>query len=336
MQINHSNALSVITSAILSVFAFFIILVVALSHNDLLRIKYLVLIPIITFIFSFVLIKYFAEQYLYNKLKVIYKIINKQLRENDLIQAEQDIAEWMQKRNVQIADYQKQVKFRKEFLGNVSHELKTPLTSVQAYIETLLHNNLNEEKRQEYLKKALKNTLRLNEIVVDLQQIHDLETSEIGLNFENFSIVELIQESMERTEILRAEKNINIGFKNDSLKIANVIADEEKIKQVLDNLITNALKYSNSGGNVEIGVYDFNKKYIIEISDNGIGIDEKEHQRIFERFYRAEKSRTRTNGGSGLGLSIVKHIIEAHNEKIFVKSMPNEGSTFSFTLKKAK
>jgi two-component system phosphate regulon sensor histidine kinase PhoR len=146
----------------------------------------------------------------------------------------------------------------------------------------------------------------------------------------------LIQESIERTEILRKERNINISIKNDAIKDAIVFADEERIKQVLDNLITNAVKYNIDEGKVEIGIYDFNKKYIIEISDNGIGINEKEQQRIFERFYRAEKSRNRMNGGSGLGLSIVKHIIEAHNEKIFLQSTPNKGSTFSFTLKKAK
>jgi two-component system phosphate regulon sensor histidine kinase PhoR len=176
MKINHSSTLSLLASGIISVFVFFLFLIIALFNSELLRIQLLVFIPFFTFIFSFIIIKYFAEQYLYNKLKVIYKIINKQLKEIDLIQAEQDIAEWMQDRNIQLADYQKQMKFRKEFLGNVSHELKTPLTSIQAYIETLQHTNLNEEKRFEYLQKAMKNTMRLNEIVSDLQQIHDLET----------------------------------------------------------------------------------------------------------------------------------------------------------------
>lgn len=336
MKINHSSTLSLLASGIISVFVFFLFLIIALFNNELLRIRFLVFIPFFTFIFSFIIIKYFAEQYLYNKLKVIYKIINKQLKDIDLLQAEQDIAEWMQDRNIQLAEYQKQMKFRKEFLGNVSHELKTPLTSIQAYIETLQHSNLNEEKRLEYLQKAMKNTLRLNEIVSDLQQIHDLETNEIGLKYQKFQILELIQESIERTEILRKERNIKINIKNDAIKDAIVFADEERIKQVLDNLITNAVKYNIDEGKVEIGIYDFNKKYIIEISDNGIGINEKEQQRIFERFYRAEKSRNRMNGGSGLGLSIVKHIIEAHNEKIFLQSTPNKGSTFSFTLKKAK
>jgi two-component system phosphate regulon sensor histidine kinase PhoR len=225
--------------------------------------------------------------------------------------------------------------FRKEFLGNVSHELKTPLFTAQGYILTLLEGEISDKKqRQKYLKKAAQNVERLNFIVKDLDMISKLETG-MNLKFETFNIVKLINEVFDMLEIKAGKKNITLTFDKQYKYPLFVNADMKRIEQVLINLISNSINYGKIKGTTTLVIKSFQKdKFIIKVKDDGIGIEQKDLPRLFERFYRVDKSRSRKQGGSGLGLSIVKHIVEAHKQQIFVKSKKGSGSEFSFTLNK--
>ncbi|NUM32268.1 MAG: sensor histidine kinase [Bacteroidetes bacterium] len=226
-------------------------------------------------------------------------------------------------------------KYRREYIGNVSHELKTPVFNIQGYISTLLEGGIDDKKISiNFLEKADKNVDRMISIIDDLQTISLLETGELKLDFETFEINELIIEVIENENDNAGKNNIFIDFKKTNEIF--VTADRNRIKQVLSNLILNSIKYGKQeGGKTILRIYELENYIKIEISDNGIGIDNKHLGRIFERFYRVDNSRSREKGGSGLGLSIVKHIIEAHRQKIEVISTPGSGTIFSFSLSKA-
>ena len=228
--------------------------------------------------------------------------------------------------------------YRKEFMGNVSHELKTPLFTVQGYILTLLDGAMKDKSvRKKYLQRASKGVERLIYIVKDLDMITKLETGDLHLYIEDFDIVELIQNSFDLLEMKAAKKNITLTFDMDYQEAIWVRADEERIQQVITNLVVNSIKYGKEGGTTEISIENLIKnKVIVRVTDNGEGIAKDNIPRLFERFYRVDKSGSRKEGGSGLGLSIVKHIIEAHDEKIYVESVFGVGSEFSFTLEKSK
>jgi two-component system phosphate regulon sensor histidine kinase PhoR len=225
--------------------------------------------------------------------------------------------------------------FRKEFLGNVSHELRTPLFTAQGYILTLLGDTMEDpDLLQKYLNRANKSLERLDAIVKDLDVISKLETG-MKLNYSHFNIVNLVNEVFEMLEMNAAKRNITLSF--DKLYDAPLLvnADIEKIQQLLINLITNSINYGKLGGKTIVSIRSHSrKKFIIKIADNGIGIDPVHIPRLFERFYRADKSRSREHGGSGLGLAIVKHIVEAHDQELFVESNLGKGSVFGFTLNK--
>ena len=224
--------------------------------------------------------------------------------------------------------------YRKEFIGDLAHELKTPLFMVQSYIFTLLDEKIKDKKiRQKYLKKAANGVDRLSFIINDLDIITQFETGVSTLDLERFNIVELVNELTEMLEIQAIDKEINLIYNPIKKPTIMVFADKERITQVLSNLIVNSFKYGVKGGTTEIEINELNdSKILVRVIDNGRGIGEEHLPRIFERFYRVEKTRNRNEGGSGLGLSIVKHIIEAHNEQIYVESAENTGSEFSFTL----
>ena len=173
-------------------------------------------------------------------------------------------------------------------------------------------------------------------IVEDLESITKLETGELKPQYSVFDIVKVTEEIFELEHMLSKERKISLQFANKPDKPIMITADKKRIIEVLTNLITNGIKYGKKKGHIKVGFYDFDEKIMIEVSDNGIGIDKKDLPRIFERFYRVDKSRSREQGGTGLGLSIVKHIIEAHNQTINVQSVLDEGTTFTFTLEKAK
>ena len=225
--------------------------------------------------------------------------------------------------------------YRREFLGNVSHELKTPLFNLQGFILTLMDGGIHDPHvNVDFLQKSQKNIERMITIVEDLEVISRLETGEATPMLSNFSITALAREVMEFLEPTASENQIKLLFAAEYNDNMMVRADKEKIRTVLTNLMLNSIKYGKDGGRTKVSFYDMDENYLIEISDNGVGIEEQHISRLFERFYRVDKHRSRAQGGSGLGLAIVKHIIEAHDQTINVRSAPGVGSTFSFTLKK--
>ena len=303
------------------------------------------------FLLSYFVFSYILKRYIYDKIKIIYKTIhtfkvsaeNKNrtvdLRQNIFGKVKEDVSEWAEEHKREIDDLKKLELYRREFLGNVSHELKTPIFNIQGYILTLLDGALDDpDVNKDYLEKTEKNIERMINIVQDLEIISQLESGEIKLLPVKFEMVAFTREIFEMLEIKAHKRNISFEFHDSIDEDSEVFveADKEKIRQVLINLIENSIKYGNEGGRTKVSFYDMDENVLVEISDNGIGVDAKDIPRLFERFYRVDKSRSRNQGGSGLGLAIVKHIIESHQQTVNVRSAPGIGSTFSFTLKKEK
>lgn len=279
---------------------------------------------------------------IYKKINPLYKTIKninfypRDFNNSDILdQAEDDVSNWSKKKTLEITQLKQLEKYRREFLGNVSHELKTPIFNIQGYISTLLDGALEDKNvNRQYLERAEKSINRLILIVNDLESISRLESGELKLEVQDFNIVKLIRESFELHELMASEMEIKLKFAHKFDKPVMVIADRKKIYEVINNLVTNSIKYGKRNGTTIVDLHDMDESIMVEITDNGIGIAEKDIPRIFERFYRTDKSRSREKGGTGLGLAIVKHIIEAHKQIINVSSKKGEGSTFTFTLKK--
>ena len=250
----------------------------------------------------------------------------------------QEIDKFARDKKIEIEALKVREEYRREFLGNVSHELKTPLFTVQGYILTLLDGAMNDKNlREKYIERASKGIERLGYIINDLDMITKLEVGDLSLTLEEFDIVELVKNVFDLLEMKASKKKITLTFDTEYNKPIQVHADKERIQQVLANLIVNSIKYGQEKGTTEVSVENLIKnKVIVRVTDNGEGIAKRHLSRLFERFYRVDKSGSRKEGGSGLGLSIVKHIIEAHDEKIYVESEFGVGSEFSFTLEKVK
>ena len=234
---------------------------------------------------------------------------------------------------------QDQENYRREFLGNISHELKTPLFTIQGYILTLVEGGALKDKkvREKYLRRAAKGVDRIISIVKDLDLITQFESGIKTVDRSDFNIYDLVDNVFDLLEFESEKNNISLKLENIDNPLIYVNADQERILQVLTNLIVNSIKYGSNNGHTEVKVEDYNKeKVIVRVIDNGEGIEQEHLPRLFERFYRIDKNRSRKKGGSGLGLSIVKHIIEAHQEEIFVESKIGEGTEFTFTLQKPK
>lgn len=304
---------------------------------------------IITLITSFVVFYYLIERYIYSKIKLIYKLIHNLKLGKDLKDAlgeyvssdpindvEHEVKEWAKDKKIEIETLKSQEQFRREFLSNVSHEFKTPLFAIQGYIDAIQNDGLDDpELTRLFLEKAARNVDRLSFLVKDLDDISKLESGEIPMHYEKFDLGELVKEVFESLELKARDHKIRLVFK-DKYDIDDLVyADREKIRQVLVNLIDNSFKYGREGGTTAIKTFPLHDQLLIEVTDDGVGIEEKSLPRLFERFYRTEKSRSRRIGGSGLGLAIVKHIIEAHEQTITVRSTEGVGSTFAFTLQKA-
>lgn len=328
--------------ALLSLLLFFVLNIFWETGIDLYK---LLFIAVIIFIISYVVFSYFLERFIYRKIKVIYKYIhelkqsdsnNKIRLQDDVIQdVENEVSEWANNKKLEIAELKKMEVFRRDYLGNVSHELKTPIFNIQGYIESLIDGGRKDKKiTKKFLNKALNNVNRLSLIVDDLEMISRSDSGKLQLEYEIFNLKNLISEIIESLEIQRKEAEITLDFKDLNQTSYKVYADRERIRQVLINLISNSIKYSEKGGKTLIACYDMDENILIEVSDNGIGIDKKHLSHLFERFYRVDKNRSRNIGGTGLGLSIVKHIVEAHKQNINVRSTVDVGSTFGFTLKK--
>ncbi|ALJ05883.1 histidine kinase [Pseudalgibacter alginicilyticus] len=306
----------------------------------------ILIFAICCYFFSFLVIQYRVERFIYKRVKKIYDdltllestSLTKGPITTDMNTLTQEIDKFARNKKLQIETLKVREKYRKEFFGNVSHELKTPLFTVQGYILTLLEGAMNDEKlREKYLERASKGVERLSYIVKDLDMITKLEVGDLSLNIETFDIVELIKSVFDMLEMKAHKKRITLTFDTNYRNPILVNADKERIQQVIVNLIVNSIKYGQERGTTEVSIENLIKnKVIVRVTDNGEGIAKAHISRLFERFYRVDKSGSRKEGGSGLGLSIVKHIIEAHDEKIYVESEFDVGSEFSFTLEKAK
>ena len=290
---------------------------------------------------------FIIRKYVAYKLKPIYSIVlSRDVHTNEILSELKDkrvenigeeLTAWADTNDKEIARLKEAEQFRKQYLGNVAHELKTPIFNIQGYISTLLDGGLEDELiNRKYLERAEKSIDRLINIVNDLDTISKLENSMNKLNLEKFDIVALAKEIAEQAEIEADKKHIRISVKGvENLPSPFwVLADKHYIGQVFVNLIINSIRYGKEGGQTRVHFRDMLDKILIEVEDNGLGIGKEDLPRVFERFYRTDKGRSREQGGTGLGLAIVKHIIEAHGERISVRSEPGVGSTFSFTLKK--
>jgi two-component system phosphate regulon sensor histidine kinase PhoR len=323
-------------------------LINALAFYFFVRTNYWIILvfAIVIYIVCFFIIQFRVEKFIYNRIKKIYddvslldtSNIGEQKITTNMETLTKEVERFAQHKKLEIEALKIRENYRKEFVGNVSHELKTPLFTVQGYILTLLDGALKDKKvRKKYLESASKGVERLIYIVKDLDMISKLEAGDLNLNREQFNIVELIRNVFDLLEIKALRKEIVLIIDDVLEDEILVNADKERIQQVLTNLIDNSIKYGKKGGTTEVSIEDLIKnKIIVRVTDNGEGIESNHLTRLFERFYRVDKSGSREEGGSGLGLSIVKHIIDAHNEKIYVESQFGIGSEFSFTLEKAK
>jgi len=304
-------------------------------------------IALVVFFAIFLVIFYSLNSFIFEKIKPIYKTIQsvsfdenrlkKDLEEKDIMQdVQNDVMRWAKLKTKEISQLRQLEKYRREFLGNVSHELKTPIFNIQGYILTLLDGGLEDQNiNKHYLERTEKSINRLISIVNDLESISLLESVKLKLDIQRFDIVKLLEECIEDQHMFSKEKKIKIKSVKSYEKSVFVMANRERIREAIENLLINSIKYGKKNGYTGIEVLNMEDNVMVEISDNGIGISEKDLPRIFERFFRTDKSRSREMGGTGLGLSIVKHILEAHNQTINVQSTYGKGTSFSFTLRKA-
>jgi two-component system, OmpR family, phosphate regulon sensor histidine kinase PhoR len=302
---------------------------------------------IIIFAGSYLLILTIIQNFIYKKIKLIYKFIHQTkaskkeemyykyiLPKKSIDEVWEDVENWGEQRSREIEMLKKNEKFRKEFLQNLSHEFKTPVFAIQGYVDTLLQGAMEDpDVNRRFLGKTAKNVERLVTLIKDLDEISKLERGEIKLHKQNFVIQDLVKEVFESLSWKAEAKQISFSLKKGCEKPLVVFGDKEKLRQVLINLVDNAIKYGKQGGTVVASMYNTDDSYILtEISDDGIGIPEKYLDRVFERFFRTDEGRNREASGSGLGLSISKHIIEAHGQNIHVRSKENVGTSIGFTL----
>ncbi|MFT4154631.1 sensor histidine kinase [Parafilimonas sp.] len=303
----------------------------------------------IIFMLAFFLIRFVLNKFIYRKIKVIYKYIyqtkaNKReeiyqkyiLPKKSIEEVNNDVEKWAEQQAAVIDDLKNNERYRREFLQNLAHEIKTPIFAIQGYVDTLLGGAMeNPAIAKKFLENTSRNVTRMVDLVHDLDEITRLESGEQLLHKKKFVMQEVIREVFETLSKKAAEKNIHCSIKKGCEQPVEVFADKEKISRVLINLVDNAIKYGKTDGHVTAGIYNTDEKHIlIEISDNGIGIAGRHLSRVFERFYRTDTGRSRNAGGTGLGLAICKHIIEAHNQSIHVRSKENVGTTTGFTLDK--
>jgi len=299
------------------------------------------------FLCSYWLILFTLQNFIYRKIKLIYKLIYQTkatkreefyfktiLPQKSIDEVRKDVETWAEQKTAEIELLRHNEKFRKEFLQNLSHELKTPVFAIQGYVDTLLNGAIhNPEVNIRFLTNTSGNIERLVTLLNNLDEISKLEVGELTLHKESFIIQDLVKEIFESLLLKARAREIKCSIKKGCELPLSVYADKEKIRQVFINLVDNALKYGKAHGTVEAGFYAVDgKTVLIEISNEGDGIAEEHLPRLFERFYRTDHARSRKVGGSGLGLSICKHIIEAHGQAIHVRSTVNVGTTFGFSL----
>jgi two-component system phosphate regulon sensor histidine kinase PhoR len=346
MKKSRTGNLSAILSLIITGLYFSIFVFFCIFYFNSLYWQYLILSSIGLFLISFIILRYALEKFIAEKIRPIYKTIfnlkapkgkeNKQPEmSGDISSVNQQVIKWAEDKKEEIEELKKLELYRREFLGNVSHELKTPIFNIQGYVLTLLDGGLDDPGiNREYLLRTEKSINRMINIVEDLEEISKLESGEQHLVLTRFDIAAQVKEVFEFLEMNSAKRNIKFRFDKHYEKAIYVNADKEKIRQVLTNLLENSLKYGNENGNTKVSFFDMDENILIEVTDDGIGVSQQDIPRLFERFYRTDKGRSREQGGTGLGLAIVKHIIEAHRQTINVRSTIGVGTTFAFTLKK--
>lgn len=307
-----------------------------------------IIIGLLIWLFSFFLILWLTNRFIYDKIRIIYKIIHNQkipkeinpketIKATSLEEVNAEVEAWGEDRRREMDKLREMEKYRREYIGNISHELKTPVFNIQGYLLTLLDGGLEDpEVNRTYLLKAEKSVNRLIAMIEDLETINLLESNELKLNFNRFNLVDLVREAMESTELRAANRGCTLVLNHNPELPLFVTADRHRIMQVFVNLLDNAIKYGKKeGGRVKISFFDMDEHILAEVTDDGPGISPEYLPRIFERFFRVDKGRSRSQGGTGLGLAIVKHIMEAHNQTVTVRSTPGVGTTFGITLKKA-
>jgi len=322
-------------------------LLTLLVHNSILPLSsnLIIAIPVLSGIFAYLVFYFLLKGFIQYRLSLIYRSIQIKQPENvtfvksidSLMEdAEKNVAEWKENSTTEISKLKEQAAFRKEFLGNLAHELKTPVFSIQGYLLTLLDGGLEDPNvNRSFLERASKSTDRITGILEDLDQITRMETENLHLEIRSFDIIELLKESFETFELIAKEKNYQLLFEK-TFTSKYVQADRNKLGQVFTNLISNAISYGKENGTLVVSILDIDDHFLLEFKDNGPGIEPHHLSRLFERFYRVEKSRNRNEGGSGLGLAIAKHIVESHGQTIQVKSQVGIGTTFVITIEKSK
>ncbi len=343
IKFRKSYKFAIKSAAFIAIATFLVGVPFILINGDVSWILFLLHILFIFFV-SFFVIQYRVEHFIYRSIKKIYDKVS--LLEHTDLRAKaittdmktltEEIEKFAKTKKIEIESLQVREEYRREFLGNISHELKTPLFLIQGYLETLTDGAIDDlEVRDRYLDRASQGVERLIYIVKDLDMITKLESGNLHLNKSVFDIVETINDTFNFLEYKAKKKEISLMFDMKYLNPIYVEGDKERIGQVITNLVENSIKYGKKKGTTEVSIENLVKnKLIIRITDNGIGIKKEHISRLFERFYRIDKSGSRTVGGSGLGLSIVKHIVEAHDEHIYVESSYGYGSEFSFTIEK--
>lgn len=303
---------------------------------------------LVVFVISYAVILYFVQRFIFRKIKLIYKSIRRVRRDAQgqdtsvdvdadiFSEVEREVMHWKREQDSEMDEMKHLEEYRKAYVGNVAHELRTPIFNIQGYLHTLLEEGVDDEDiRLKYLSKACENIDRLNVIIEGLDVINRMESGMMILEMQKISIKDLVVDVFAELELKAQEKGVSLLFKDKASKSYDVIADKNALRQVLVNILINSLKYGRKGGRTLVSFYDMHSYVLVEISDTGIGIEKQHLKHLFDRFYRVDRARSRSEGGSGLGLSIAKHIIEAHNETITVRSTPEVGTTFGFTLKKA-
>jgi two-component system phosphate regulon sensor histidine kinase PhoR len=340
MQWTTPKKIAIALTLALAVPVFILFAIICLWFENSMQSWQIIVISASLLLSIYLISYYFLNQYVHERVKVIYKTLTRQRGvsddvESDLDKVDEDVDQMINERQREIEELKSMESFRREFLGNVSHELKTPIFNIQGYIHTLIDGAIRDENvNMQYLQRSSKSVDRMINIVEDLEMISKIESNQLELEFTRWDIVDHLQELFDILEMKAKKRSVSLSINNQSTNNF-VEADRDKISQVLINLIENSIKYGNEGGHTKVRLFEMGENLLIEIADDGAGIPAEHLPRLFERFYRVDKSRSRSAGGTGLGLSIVKHIIEAHRQTINVRSTENVGTTFSFTLKKA-
>jgi len=337
---------SIIAGAFAILFFFSVTIIFTNAFNHFYTFLALFISSALIFIIAYTIFLRTLEKFIYSKIRLIYKSIHsakmgkgakpvQNTATNLIANVQQEVENWESEKQREIEQLQQLEQYRRDFIGNVSHEMKTPLFNIQGYVATLLDGGLEDPAvNREYLKRTEKSIERLVKILEDLDEISQLESGQMKLKITRFDLVILAREVMEMLE-MKAQKLLMRISVNDPGKPIMVEGDKNKIRQVLTNIIDNSIRYGNhENGKIKITFFDMDENILTEITDNGIGIDPADLVRVFERFYRTDRGRAATKKGKGLGLAIVKHILEAHQQTINVRSAVGKGTTFGFTLKK--